>query len=104
MSLQQILTFQGNLPPVPKKLLLDYPNIAINPEIHSGLPHIKGTRILAFDIFRSQVKGHSINSMILDFKTMGVIVSEKQLEEAVRFTLDWLHDIIHGQKTSKASK
>ncbi len=103
--LNQILSQEGDLiPSIPTSLQATFPHIVTDPAIHAGWPHIKGTRILAVDVFRAQVKGYSSTQMIMEFKEMGVSVSEKELDEAFRFTLEWLRDSTHGKKSSKASK
>ena len=76
-----------------------YPNVVSDYKIHSGWPHIKGTRILASDIFRAVAKGSTYNDLIMDFKQMDISVSKGALEEAVRFTIDLLH-YFNEKKTS----
>jgi len=53
MTLQVLFPENNSIPQIPNKLFQDFPNIVSDPEIHSGWPHIKGTRILAMDIFRA---------------------------------------------------
>ena len=80
MALQILFPEKKQLPIIPKRLFSQFPNIVSDPGIHSGWPHIKGTRILAPDIFRAQVQGYSLDKMIMEFSEMGVKITEKQLE------------------------
>lgn len=105
MTLQVLFSEGNNIPQIPNKLFEDYPNIKIDPKIQGGWPHIKGTRIVATDIFRAQVAGNSLQKMIMEFREMGSTVTEEQLEEAFRFTLAWLsYTINDGEKTQQTSK
>jgi len=101
--LNKILFPEGDvIPQLPIDLQTEFPHIITDQEIHAGWPHIKGTRILAIDIFRAQVKGYSFSKMIMDFKEMGITVSEKELLEAFRFIVEWLR--LDAQKASKISE
>ena len=102
--LNQILSPEGDLiPHIPTKFQAEFPHVVSDPHIHGGWPHIKGTRILAMDIFRAQVKGYSFNKMIMDFKEMGIKVSEQELKEAFRFILEWLR-YVDEKESAKTSK
>ena len=92
---------EGN-PKIPKKIIESYPYIVIDQSVNSGWPHIKNTRILATDIFKAQVKGYSYNSLIEDFKSMGVQINKKALEQAYMFTIEWLH-YLNAKKNSRIS-
>ena len=104
MTLQILYPEGKSIPTIPRNLITNFSNIICDSDIHSGWPHIKGTRILATDIFRSQVQGYSLNNMIMEFKEMGVLVSKEQLEEAFLFTLEWLRYSLNEEKNSKTSK
>ena len=102
--LDQILFPNGDtVPPIPAKFQTAFPHIITDPGIHAGWPHIKGTRILAIDIFRAQVKGYSFNKMLMDFKEMGITVSEIELKEAFKFILEWWI-YIDGKESAKTSR
>ncbi|KKR31348.1 MAG: hypothetical protein UT63_C0073G0014 [Candidatus Gottesmanbacteria bacterium GW2011_GWC2_39_8] len=105
MHTYQIFSVEGNeIPFIPKKLFSEYPDIVSDLNIHSGWPCIKNTRIKATDIFMAQVlKGYGIEKMVLDFKSMSIKVTKKELEEACRFTIEWLH-ALNEKKTTKTSK
>lgn len=91
MTSIQALFSEGKIPYLPKELLEKFSSISTDPKIHSGWPHIKGTRILATHVFRAQVKGYSFESMLRDFRKMDVKLTKIELEEAYRFTIEWLH-------------
>lgn len=86
------------LPIPPSYLLAKFKSITTTPEIHSGLPHIKNTRILAADIFRAIVKGYSYERILMDFKEIGVSVSKRDLEDAFNFTVSWLNKTINEEQ------
>lgn len=90
-------------PKISQNLLQKYTNIAVNPQIHSGWPHIQNTRILAVDIFRAIVKGYTYERITMDFKEMGVRVTKIELEDAFNFTLSWLNEA-SNEREKKASK
>lgn len=104
MSLFQAF-FQENklLTAIPSSLFANFPQITTNPDIHSGLPHIKGTRILATDVFRAQIQGYSFDQMLMEFKEMEVPVSKSQLEQAFSFTVELLH-LFNEKEASKRTK
>ncbi len=102
MTSLQILFAEGKTKPaIPEKLFHRYPAISSDLKIHSGYPHIKGTRILVLDIFRALMKGTSLNSISKEFKSMNITVKRESLEEAYRFTVDWLH-YLNEKEISKA--
>ena len=89
--IQQIINPGENKPPkIQSQLLESYNNIVTDTDIHNGWPHIKGTKILAFDIFRSVIEGHSLPSILFNLKKIGVKAKQEQLVEAFNFTLQWL--------------
>ena len=93
-----------SLPFVPNKLFQQFPNISSDPDIHAGWPVIKGTRILATDIFRAQVRGDSTDELIMQFKEMGIKnVTKNILNEAFRFTLKWMESL-DEKKAKKISR
>lgn len=102
-STQVFFPKENSLPSIATKLLNQFPNIAIDPDIHSGWPHIKGTRVLATDILRAQIQGYSLETMIMEFKEMGVKVTKEQLVEACRFTIKWMN-YLDEKKASKSSR
>lgn len=97
--------FQENklLTPVPRSLFVKYPHITTDPDVHSGLPHIKNTRITTSDVFRGQIQGYSLDQMLMEFKEIGVPVSKKELEEAIGFTIELLN-IFNEKDSSKGKK
>lgn len=102
-NINQILFSEGDtIPHIPTKFQTEYPHIVTDPGIHAGWPHIKGSRILATDIFQAQVKRYSYSKMIMDFKDMGITVTEKELYEAFMFTLAWIQNTTDGKETKKA--
>lgn len=88
---------------LPKNLFSEYKYISSDPAIHAGWPHIKSTRILASDILRAQIQGYSLDTMILQFKEMGISVTKGALIEACKFTIEWMH-ILNEKESSKATK
>lgn len=100
MSLANILSYEGkfNLK-LPSSFVNRFPNINLDPNIHSGRPHIKGTRVLAADIFKANaIKGYSLGKIRMEFKEMGIDLDEKILDEAISFTLSLLQYIKSGNK------
>ena len=89
-SLNALFNEGKTVPIVPNKLLKSFTYIATDPAVRSGWPHIKNTRILVTDIFRAQVKGNSPEALLKDFEEMGVKVKRSALDEAYRFTVEWL--------------
>lgn len=101
--LQIFFPEQNTLPFMSKKLFSEYPSIKSDPDIHSGWPHIRGTRILASDVLRAQIQGYSIEAMRMQFQEMGVSVKNEALTEACRFTIEWMH-ILNEKEASKAAR
>lgn len=102
--LQVLFPEKTNLPYLSNNLLQQFPEIVSDPNIHSGWPVIKGTRILATDIFRAQVEEHSAEELILQFKEIGIKhITSNIINEAVRFTLKWMSSLDEkkSQKTSR---
>lgn len=97
--------FQENklLTTLPSSLYVKYPHITTDAGVHSGLPHIKNTRILTSDVFRAQIQGYSLNQMLMEFKEIGVPVSKQELEEAIGFTIELLN-IFNEKDSSKRAK
>ncbi|HCS78574.1 TPA: hypothetical protein DIV55_02420 [Patescibacteria group bacterium] len=102
-NLQQIFSDTSGNPTFHKSLLTKYPTVSINPNIQGGWPVIKGTRVTTIDIFRAIIKGHSPESIILQFKEMGVSLNKDQLDNAFRFSLEWLY-FLHAKREKKATK
>lgn len=105
MTATQIFN-QGDMdiPKFPINIWKIYPNIISDPQIHSGWPSIKGTRIIATDILRSQVEGYSLDAMIMEFKQIGATVTKKMLQEAIDFSIDWLHFLKNETTSRKTSR
>jgi uncharacterized protein (DUF433 family) len=104
MSMMQVFYPESNLlPSLPPSILSRYHFINRDPQIHGGWPHIKGTRILASDIFRAQIQGHSLEDIRMQFMEMGVKVSKEALMEACSFTLEWMFHL-NETSTTKASR
>lgn len=95
MTMLQVLFPETiTLPYISKNLFQQFPNITSDPKIHAGWPVIKGTRILATDIFRAQVEGHSVSELTMQFKEMGIKnISKDILNEAFRFTIKWMNSL-----------
>ena len=101
-SLNALFNEGRRVPTIPTELIDSFSYIAVDPKIRSGWPHIVNTRILATDIFKAQVKGITHESLLADFKDLGVKIDKKALEEAFIFTLRWMH-YLDEKETSKAS-
>lgn len=101
--LQVFFPEYNTLPFMPKKLFSEYLSIVSDPDIHSGWPHIKGTRILASDVLRAQIQGYSIEAMLMQFQEMGVYVKKEALTEACRFTIEWMHSL-NEKETPKVAR
>lgn len=101
-SLNALFSEGKSAPAVPQKIIKSFRYISIDPQIRSGWPHIKNTRILVTDVFKAQVKGSSFESLLSDFKEMGIKIDKKALEEAYMFTIEWLH-YLNAKKTSRTS-
>lgn len=99
-SLNALFNEGENLPSIPNKLLRSFTFISTDPKIRSGWPHIKNTRILATDIFKAQVRGITVESMVKDFKSMGIKINREALEEAYKFTLEWLYYLNGKEKNN----
>ncbi|PIZ63969.1 hypothetical protein CO051_03710 [Candidatus Roizmanbacteria bacterium CG_4_9_14_0_2_um_filter_39_13] len=99
-SLNALFNEGEHLPLIPSKLLRSFSFISTDPKIRSGWPHIKNTRVLVTDIFRAQVRGNTIESMVKDFKSMGIKINSEALEEAYKFTLEWLHYLNEKEKNN----
>ncbi len=97
--IRQIAYPGENKPPkIQSRLLESYSFIVTDPSIHNGWPHIKGTKILAFDIFRSVIEGHSLQSILFNLKKIGVKATQEQLSESFNFTLHWLSTLYLNEK------
>ncbi len=105
MTASQIFN-QGNIdiPKFPINIWNNYPHIISDPEIHGGWPSIKGTRIIATDILRSQIEGYSLDAMIMEFKQIGATVTKEMLQEAIDFSIDWLHFLKNETTSKRASR
>lgn len=90
-SMKALFTEGKKRPSIPQELFNTFPHISSDPEIRSGWPHIKGTRVLVTDIFRAQIKGYSFDTLLSDLNSMGIKIKKIALEEAYRFTIEWLH-------------
>lgn len=98
----QILDSRDYIKFLPKSSLLsEYSHIAIDPLIQGGQPHIKGTRILASEVFIAQLEKISIDKLLLEYKHIGVDVTKDQLREAFKFTLESIARYLNERKTSK---
>ena len=98
----QIIDSKDYIQFLPKSNLLSkYKYIAIDPLIHGGHPHIRGTRIVCHEVFIAQMEKISINKLILEYKSMDISVSANQLKEAFEFTLESIRQYIRGKKTAK---
>ncbi len=93
IHLQALFQELGVIPQLNKNLLSKYPDIAIDPEIQSGWPCIKGTRVRVIDIFRATVKGYSNKKIIMQFQEMDVKLTNEQLNQAFSFTLEWINSL-----------
>lgn len=85
-------------------LVSKYKYISINSEIQSGLPCIKGTRIVVFEVFIAQMQGYSIDKLILDYKEMKTPVTREKLLEAFEFSAEVVSRFIHEKRASAKSK
>lgn len=104
MTIIQVFFPENNILPFLSRQLFDrFPYITSDPTIHSGWPHIKGTRILASDILRGIIQGYSLETMIMQFKEMGIKVSKEALIEACKFTVEWMY-LLNEKKTSKTPR
>jgi len=97
----QLLESREFLQFIPSSILSKYKYIAIDPSIQGGMPHIKGTRVIVFDVFIAQMEKISLNQLIMEYKNMGTTVTNNQLKEAFEFSLEALSKFIHGKKASK---
>lgn len=101
----QILVSNDFIKFLPKSsLLTEFPHIAIDPLVQGGQPHIKGTRILASEVFIAQLEKISLDKLIMEYKQIDVHVSKEQLQEAFQFTLASISRYLHEKKTSKRNK
>lgn len=100
--LQSLFQDIGNMPQLKKSLLSKYPYVAMDPEIQSGWPCIKETRVRVVDIFRATVKGYSNKKIIMQFKEMDVNLTTEQLNQAFCFTLEWIN-FLNASKNIKTS-
>lgn len=89
---------------IPQSLFTKYQHISIDPDIQSGMPHIKGTRITVLDVFLAQLEGNSIESMIFEYKKMGIDVSRKQLLEAFEFAAEAISKFTNGKRAKKTRR
>jgi uncharacterized protein (DUF433 family) len=105
MTATQIFN-QGSteIPNFPINIWRNYPHIISDPEIHSGWPSIKGTRIIATDILRSQIEGYTLDAMLMEFKQLGAKVTKEMLQEAIDFSIDWLHFLKNEKTSNRASR
>lgn len=97
-SLQLLFSQHNKAPNVPDRLLKTYRYISVNKNIHSGWPHIKNTRILTLDVLKASLRENSIDTMLLGYSELGINVKKQAIEEALQFTIDWLHEV--NEKTS----
>lgn len=91
MSLSQYLIPQGSLPKViPSYLFKRYTRIASDPDIHSGWPHIRGTRVLTSDVFKNWLQFNQIDRLAKEYKSIGAKVSDNDLNQALEFMIAWM--------------
>lgn len=104
MSLHQYLIPEGKFPQnIPNSLFLKFNKISTDPQVHSGWPHIKGTRILASDVLRSFIQYEELGQLIKEYRKMGAHVSSGDLDQALRFMIAWMNLDLNETK-SKATK
>lgn len=89
---------------IPSSLFKKYNRISSDNEIHSGWPHIKGTRILTSEVFRNWAEYKYPEQMVKQYKAVGVRVSTNDLNQAFRFMIAWMHKELNESKRSKISR
>lgn len=98
----QIISSKDYINFLPKTSLLDeFPSVGIDPMIHSGQPHIIGTRILASEVFIAQLEKITLDQLLMEYRSMDIKVEKKQLQEAFRFTLESIKRFLDEKKTTK---
>lgn len=100
----QILDTKDYFEFIPSSIFIKYKYITVDPAIQSGRPHIRGTRVIASDVFVAQMEKITLDQLIIDYKRLGINVTKEQLREAFEFTLESITRYIHGKKAKKTSK
>lgn len=84
-----------------KELCEAHPDIAIDPEMLGGVPHIKGTRLSVSNILEKLYLYGSVENIK---ELYGEDISEDQIKEAIAYAQDYLDTSVTEMKNFKPIK